>query len=129
MKPWSQSKQRRSSTPSTHSSTSQLHIKARKTGRIVEEDFNPLVRQVAIAAKAHFRWLAIYDTPFPPQGAARFEYGWKAIKKMVKDSKNSQWQSALQCVKADSDRQILLVKFVNSKFHLSDFCNTSLSPT
>ena len=103
MKPWSQSKQRRSSTPSTHSSTSQLHIKARKTGWIVEEDFNPLVRQVAIAAKAHFRWLAIYDTPFPPQGAARFEYGWKAIKKMVKDSKNSQWQSALQCVKADSD--------------------------
>jgi hypothetical protein len=111
------SKKPRYSTPSSQSlnsstSTSQSH-KRRKAGRIVEEDFNPLARQVAIAAKSHFRVLTIFDTPFPPQGIGRFEYGWKAIKAMINDSKNPKWQTILKWATDDSNHPQQLVKFVS----------------
>ena len=80
----------------------------------MEEDFDPLIRQLAIAAKSHFRYLAVYDTPFPPQGAGRFEYGWKAIKAMVKNSGNQSWQVAMKWTKNDSDCPMQVVKFVSS---------------
>ena len=109
-------KRTRCSTPSNqshYSSTSTSHSnKRRKAGRIVEEDFNPLARQVAIAAKSHFRLLTVYDSVFPPQGIGRFEYGWKAIKAMVKDSNNSKWQTVLQWANDESEHPQQLVKFV-----------------
>jgi len=111
------SKKARSSTPSSQSlySTTTSHSnKKRKAGRIVEEDFNPLARQVAVAAKSHFRVLTIYDTPFPPQGIGRFEYGWKAIKAMVTDSKNAKWQTVLKWANDESDYPQQLVKFVSA---------------
>jgi hypothetical protein len=70
------------------------------------------MRQVAVAAKSHFRLLTVYDDPFPTQGSARFDYGWNAVKAMVKDSRNKKWQSALAGVKGDVDSQVQLVKFV-----------------
>jgi hypothetical protein len=109
-------KRARCSTPSSrshYSSTSTSHSnKRRKAGRIVEEDFNPLARQVAIAAKSHFRVLTVYDSAFPPQGIGRFEYGWKAIKAMVNESNNSKWQSVLKWANDESDHPQRLVKFV-----------------
>lgn len=112
-------KKGRCSTPSSHSyhstgSTSRSK-KTRKAGRITEDDFNPLARQVAIAAKSHFRVLTIYDSPFPPQGVGRFEYGWKAIKAMVEDSKNTKWKTVLKWANnEESEHAQQLVKFASS---------------
>ena len=93
-------KKDRCSTPSSHSYHSTASIsylkKTRKAGRITEDDFNPLARQVAIAAKSYFCVLTIYDISFPPQGVGRFEYEWKAIKAMVEDSKNTKWKTVLK---------------------------------
>jgi hypothetical protein len=113
-------KKPRCSTPSSvsnHSTTSTSRSnKTRKAGRIVEEDFDPLTRQVAITAKSHFRVLTIYDTPFPPQGVGRFEYGWKAIKAMVSNSNNSKWKTVLKLADDEDSEPQQLVKFVSLKF-------------
>jgi hypothetical protein len=111
-------KKGRCSTPSSHSyhstASTSCSKKTRKAGRITEDDFNPLARQVAIAAKSYFRVLTIYDSPFPPQGVGRFEYGWKAIKAMVEDSKNTKWKTVLKWANdEESEHAQQLVKFAS----------------
>src|ERR1700682_4031356 len=83
--------------------------KSRRATRIVEEDFDPLPRQVAIAAKSYFRSLTVFDNPFPPQGVGRFEYGWKAIKAMVNESGNKKWKTVLTWTDEDSGHPQQLV--------------------
>jgi len=43
----------------------------------------------------------------------QFEYGWKAIKAMVTDSKNVKWQTVLKWANDESDYPQQLVKFVS----------------
>jgi len=96
--------------------TSHEGSKRGKSSRITENDFDPLTRQIAIAAKFHFRLLVVYDDPFPPQGGGRFEYGWNAIKTMVKKSNNPKWQSALKWANGNEnpERPLQIVKFVGA---------------
>ena len=111
-------KKGRGSIPSSHSyhsTASTSHSKKTcKAGQITEDDFNPLARQVAIAAKSHFKLLTIYDSPFPPQGVSQFEYGWKLIKAMVEDSKNTKWKTVLKWANdEESEHAQQLVKFAS----------------
>jgi len=107
-----------SSVPSSrsHSSSATRSNTLHRNSRIVEEDFNPLTRQVAVAAKSHFRVLTIYDNLFPPQGVGRFEYGWKAIKTMVNNSKNTNWKLDLKWGNDDRNSPQQIVKFVSILF-------------
>ena len=118
---WSSSKKPRSPTPSVYSSTSRSSssgVNGRCSNRVVEGDFDPSTRALAVAAKAHFRLITVYDDPFPPIGVNRYAYGWKAIKTMVKDSKVKNWMTALKFVRASDnlERQNDLLKFVSSVF-------------
>ena len=102
------------SSSQTYSSTARSSSnKPCRASRIVEEDFDPLPCQVAIAAKSHFRALTVFDNPFPPQGVGRFEYGWKAIKAMVNESGNKKWKTALTWTDDDLGHPQQLVKFVS----------------
>jgi len=107
----------RQSTPSVYSSShsdgSSEGTRRTSSGRITESCFDHMTKELAKAAKSHFRFLAVYDTPFPPMGSGRMEYGWKALKKLVKDAKNPSWTAALKYTSTSSKRQWTLVKFVS----------------
>ena len=114
----SRSKNSRASTPSSRSqlSRSSSSGKARRSSRIVEDDFRPITRQLAIAAKSHFRLLAIYDTPFPPAGVARTEYGWTQIRRFVKKCDNQTWKILLRTMEKEADESLQLVQFVSCSY-------------
>ena len=109
----------RQSTPSIRSSSSRSEGSdfgdQRNRGRVVEKDFDPMTRNLAKATKAHFRFLAVYDTPFLPTGSGRVGYCWAAIKNMVKESGNSSWINSLKlATNTTMERQKDLITFVCS---------------
>jgi len=90
----------------------------RHGNQVIKGDFDPSTHALAVAAKAHFRLITVYDDLFLPIGVNHYAYSWKAIKTMVKDSKVKNWMTALKfvCASDNLEHQNDLLKFVTSVF-------------
>jgi len=91
----SQSRSSRSATPG---------LKSSKSSKVKENDFPPLIRELAIAAKAQARMAVIYDTPFPPTSrGGRVDFAWKVIKEAAHNTDNSDIKIAFKQISSSSD--------------------------
>jgi len=101
----------RSETPAPTSrggKTRESNIKVR------ENDFPPVVQDIAVAAKSFVRTMTIYDQTFPSsKGTAKLEFAWKTVTELVKVNDNQEWKEALQDLKHDPITKKKLITFVS----------------
>ena len=82
--------------------------------KVREDDFSPVVKEIAIRAKSFVRTTTIYDQPFPSsRSAGKQEFSWKTITQLVNAADDEEWKEAFQDLKHDPTTKKKLVTFVS----------------